>query len=106
MNNNSFRGVTLISRVILPLITCIALLGANCVHAGITFVLDMYRVNQGQSYVFYTPLTTNAIGPAAPLGTYVITSPGWPTNGSSRGFEMTTNGLVDVTAYDSEWAYA
>lgn len=49
-------------------------------RAGLTFNLDLYRFND--AYVFYTPLSTNAAPPAAPLGTYTIYSPQQPTNGS------------------------
>jgi len=76
-------------------------------HAGLNFELNLYRYSQGQYYAFYTPLTTNAVAPAAAVGTYVITSPGWPTNGSSRGYELTTtNVLIDRYEFDSEYGYA
>ncbi len=82
-----------------------AMLLPPCARAGLTFVLDLYRDNQGQSYVFYTPMATNNLAPAAPLGTYVISSPGWPTNGSQRGFDLTASGLVDRYEFDSEYGY-
>src|SRR6516164_9732888 len=59
--------------------------------AGLTFELHLYRTGQGESYGFYTPLYTNATAPAAPLGTYLISSPHQPTNGSNRAFQLTTN---------------
>jgi len=89
---------------------CLSLLALSFVapaaRAGLTFQLYLYQINQGQGYVFYTPLFTNAVAPAAALGTYVISSPGWPTNGSRRGFELTANnGLVDRYEFDSEHVY-
>ena len=65
----------------------------------------MYRTLQGQAYVFYTPMATNAVAPAAALGTYVISSPGWPASGSQRGYDLTTNGLVDRSELDFENNY-
>ncbi len=106
MKNLPRSGVNAFLRALLPFIACLAnLFGAGSAQAGLTFVLDLYRESQGQTYVFYTPMVTNATPPATPLGTYVIYSPGWPTNGSVRGFEMTTNGLVDDFSYDSEYGY-
>jgi hypothetical protein len=75
-------------------------------RAGLTLTIDMYRTSAGQAYVFYTPLATNAIAPAAALGTYVISSPSWPTNGSIRGFDLTTNGVSDRSEFDSENGYS
>jgi Concanavalin A-like lectin/glucanases superfamily len=105
MKNSSSQGVKFFLRVLIPFITCIHL-GSGSALAGLTFVLDFYRQSQGQSYVFYTPMATNAISPATPPGTYVFYSPGWPTNGSVRGFEITTNGLVDIPSDDSEYGYS
>jgi len=65
----------------------------------------MYVDGQGRSYVVYTPLFTNATPPAAPLGSYFISSPQWPSNGCTRGFELTTNGLSDIYSADSEFGY-
>ena len=73
-------------------------------RAGLTFELYMYRNNQGQTYQFYTPLSTNATGPDAALGMYTINSPQWPTNGSTRQFLLATNGLY--LAFGQEhWSY-
>ena len=81
-------------------------LGSPAAHAGLSLEMNMYLTSQGQTYVFYTPLTTNAIAPAAAVGTYIISSPGWPASGSRRGFEMTTtNVLIDRTEFDSEYGY-
>jgi Concanavalin A-like lectin/glucanases superfamily len=80
--------------------------GSPAARAGLSLEMNMYRTSQGQTYVFYTPLTTNAIAPAAAVGTYIISSPGWPASGSRRGFEMTTtNVLIDRTEFDSENSY-
>jgi len=68
-------------------------IGSPVARAGLTLEIDFYRDNQGQSYVFYTPLYTNAIPPAAALGTYSIYSPHQPTNGSWRQYQMTSTGL-------------
>jgi len=81
------------------------ILASPAARAGLTFTLDIYTQNQGQGYVFYTPLVTNSLPPAAPLGSYFISSPQWPTNGSTRGFQMTTNGLGDINSADSENGY-
>jgi Concanavalin A-like lectin/glucanases superfamily len=79
---------------------------ASSVRAGLTFELDVYVQNQGQSYVFYTPLFTNSMLPDAPLGSYFISSPHWPTNGSTRAFDLTASGLSDhVPNVDSEFDY-
>jgi hypothetical protein len=92
----------------LPAIVIIALVlsAAPSARAGLTFTIDMYRTSQGQTYVFYTPLATNAIAPAAALGTYVISSPSWPTNGSRRGFDVTAGGVSDRSEFDSENGYS
>ena len=94
-----FAGVT---------VSCLAflLLTAPPARAGLTLEIHVYTQSQGSGYVFYTPLLTNAIAPAAPLGSYIISSPQWPTNGAQRGFDLTTNGLVDRYEFDSEYGYA
>src|SRR5580704_19567344 len=86
---------------------CLAflLLAAPFARAGLTLEIHIYTQSQGSGYVFYTPLLTNATAPAAPLGTYVISSPQWPTNGARRGFDLTTNGLVDRNEFDGEYGY-
>lgn len=61
-------------------------------HAGIDLEVRIYRFAEN-GYVFYTPLNTNALAPAAPLGTYFIYSPHQPTNGSWRMLELTANGF-------------
>ena len=75
------------------------MLAAPAARAGLTFNLDFYRSND--AYVFYTPLTTNATPPAAPLGTYTIYSPQQPTNGAWRQFELTTSGLNLISGGES-----
>ena len=74
-------------------------------RAGLTFEMHLYCNNQGQTYSFYTPLLTNSSAPAAALGTYIVRSPQWPTNGSQRGFDLTTNGLSDRFDLDGEYGY-
>ena len=69
--------------------------GATLAHAGLTFELDLRVQQQGTTYYFVTPLVTNAIAPAAPLGTYFIRSAHWQTNGSSGQMDLTTNGMSD-----------
>lgn len=89
----------------LGLLCLIALsFGLPAAHAGLTFELRMYRNDQGQTYQFYSPLSTNSTAPDAPLGTYIINSPQWPTSGSTRSFELTTNGLT-TTAGQEHWTY-
>lgn len=75
-------------------------------HAGLTLELHFYRNSQGQYYSFYTPLYTNSLSPDAPMGTYLISSPHQPTNGSVRGFSLSTNGLSDIYSADSENFYS
>src|ERR1017187_3359672 len=65
------------------LILAACLLFAPPARAGLTFEVDLRVQSQGQSYYFVTPLTTNATPAAAPLGTYIVSSPQSPTNGSS-----------------------
>ncbi len=77
----------------------------SCAHAGLTFTLDFYRSDQAQHFIFYTPLATNNLLPAAPLGTYIISSPNWPTNGSRRAFDLTADGMSDHSDLDNENAY-
>jgi hypothetical protein len=81
-------------------------MGLPCAHAGLTLTLDFYRSDQAEHFVFYTPLATNNLSPAAPLGTYIISAPNWPTNGSQRAFDLTTNGLADHNDLDSENGYS
>ena len=95
-------------RIVGAVLLCLLALffGSPAAHAGLSLEMNMYLTSQGQTYVFYTPLTTNAIAPAAAAGTYIINSPGWPASGSRRGFEMTTtNVLIDRTEFDSEHGY-
>ena len=87
------------------LLLTVWLAAATSAHAGLTFELDIYVQSQGQSYVFYTPLFTNSTPPAAPLGSYFISSPQWPTNGSTRAFQLSASGLSDINAADSEHGY-
>jgi len=78
---------------------------APAARAGLTLTIDFYRTSAGLTYVFYTPMATNAVAPAAALGTYVIRSPSWPTNGSQRGYDLTAGGLSDRYEFDSEFGY-
>lgn len=74
-------------------------------RAGLTMQLHLYD-GPGPYYVFYTPLLTNDSAPAAALGTYIIQSPQWPTNGSQRGFDLTSNGISDRYEFDNENFYS
>lgn len=65
-------------------------------HAGLTLDIRLIRDQQGAAYHFFTPLATNSILPAAPLGTYLINSPQQPTNGAWRRFELTAAGLNEL----------
>ena len=81
---------------------CLALaLGTSAARAGLT--LDLYLYTANQRYVFYTPLTTNATPPAAPLGTYFIYSPQQPTNGSWRQLELTTDGMTTIAGGENNY---
>jgi hypothetical protein len=105
MKTNLFRGAGLLFRAIIPCVVAILLAGPPAARAGLTFVLDIYTENQGQGFIFYTPLVTNSILPAAPLGSYFISSPQWPTNGATRGFQLTASGLSDINIADHENGY-
>src|SRR5262249_37602338 len=93
------------SRHIYPIVILPALLlnFVPAARAGLTLELHLYTTDQGQLYVFYTPLYTNNLSPAAPLGTYTIYSPGQPTNGSWRQFQLTAEGLTQINA--GEYGY-
>jgi hypothetical protein len=80
-------------------------LWATPARAGLTMELHFYRGSDGGSYSFYTPLYTNAVGVPPPLGTYLISSPHEPTNGSVRGFQLTAGGMQDLYSADSEHFY-
>ena len=73
----------------------LGIFAAPAARAGLTFEVDLRVQSQGQSYYFVTPLTTNATPPAAPLGAYIVSSPQWPTNGSSAQFQLTADGMSD-----------
>ena len=104
MNNTVNKSVRLALR--LGLLCLIApSFHSNDARAGLSLTIDLYRTSQGQTFVFYTPLATNALAPTAATGTYVIRSPGWPASGSRRGFEMTASGLIDRTEFDNENSY-
>lgn len=74
---------------------------APSARAGLTFTVDLYV--SGGTYVFYTPMNTNAIAPAALFGIYSVFSPGQPTNGSWRQFSYDTNGFNTING--SEYSY-
>jgi len=105
LSHNCVRICSLATRVGSVLCLAALLLPAPFARAGLTLEIDLYRDSQGSAYAFYTPLLTNAIAPAAALGTYVVRSPEWPTNGSQRGFDLTTNGISDRYELDSEYGY-
>lgn len=86
-------------------VLCVALLLAPFARAGLTLQIHLYRSSQGSGYAFYTPLSTNAIAPAAAFGTYIVRSPGWPTNGSQRAFDLSATGLSDHYELDGEYGY-
>jgi hypothetical protein len=87
--NKSIRRTDGLARLCLLAMSFIA----SAAHAGLTFTVDIIRYSHGNSYRFYTPLDTNSIPPAAPFGMYFISSPQWPTNGSWRQIEVTSNGV-------------
>lgn len=105
MKTNLSGGVGLLYRAVFPSIVAMLLAGPPAARAGLTFTLDIYTQNQGQGFVFYTPMVTNSMLPAAPLGSYFISSPQWPTNGATRGFQMTANGLTNIDIADHENGY-
>ena len=91
-------------RHLAPALVVLATLVAPLARGGITFDVRLIREAQGTSYNFYTPLGTNATLPAAPLGIYVVNSPQQPTNGSSRQFELTTNGFNFIGGSSSSYS--
>jgi hypothetical protein len=103
MKNIFSQGAGLFFRAWLPSIAAVVFAGVSVAHAGLTFELDLMVQSQGQSYFFVTPLLTNATAPAAPLGTYIVSSPQWPTNGSSGQFQLTASGMS--SGVYSEWGY-
>ncbi len=82
-------------------------IGSPAARAGLTFTVDVLRYNQGNNYRFYTPLETNSTAPAAPLGTYFISSPFYslqqPTNGSWREIEVSTNGVNTLAGVENPY---
>ena len=62
-------------------------------RAGLTFNVDVYRNNHGTFFNFYMPISTNTTAPEPAVGVYFISSPQWPTNGSTRAYEMTASGF-------------
>src|SRR5208282_3596440 len=92
--------------LLLGLVAAICLLASPGARAGLTFTLDFYRT-RGQTYHFYTPLSTNSTAPAAPLGTYFIYSPLYstqqPTNGSWREIQISTNGVVTLDGTENPY---
>ena len=100
---------TLVTRIFrllrLGFFTALCMLASPAARAGLTLNIDFYRNSQGQNYVFYTPLATNDVAPAAALGTYIITSPGGTANGAQRGFDLTTNGVSDRGEFDYQGSY-
>ena len=99
------RDLRLLRPFLAALALVMMLLVAGTARAGLTMELHFYRADGGNTYSFYTPLATNALSPGAPLGTYVITSPHQPTNGSVRAFQMTGSGIQDLFSADSENFY-
>ncbi|HEX4263568.1 MAG TPA: LamG domain-containing protein [Verrucomicrobiae bacterium] len=100
---DSFKGA--LGRWTRGILCVIAFLfAASTAHAGLSFELHFYRTDEGRTYSFYTPLYTNSLSPAAPLGTYIISSPHQPTNGSVRAFVLSESGISDTDG-DSENFY-
>ena len=76
-------------------------------RAGVTLEMHIVRFDHGQAYKFFTPLYTNSTPPAAPLGTYFISSPFYsaqqPTNGSWREMQISTNGVVTLDGTENPY---
>lgn len=89
-----------------PFLRSLALLGLTLgllpASAGLTLEIHVQRYQNG--YLFYTPLSTNSLPPAAPLGNYLISSPQQPSNGTNRRYELTPAGLT--LQGGSSWYYA
>ncbi len=69
-------------------------------QAGVTLEVRAYRYNES-GYIFYTPLSTNATPPAAPLGHYLIRSPQQPASGSWRLLELTATGFETISGSEN-----
>jgi hypothetical protein len=76
-------------------------------HAGLTMQMNLVHYNYGDNYYYYfNPyLTTNATPPSVPYGTYYVTPPGFPTNGSTALFQYDTNGFNEVGGGDAGYYY-
>ena len=104
MKNSVYARATIYLRGFVLFLLAICL-GVGSARAGLNLEIHLYRNNQGLNYAFYTPLTLTATAPAAPDGTYIVMSPGWPTNGSQRAFSIDSSGISDINALDSEYGY-
>ena len=94
-------GAGLLARAAFPIVVALLLAAVPIARAGLTFTVDLYV--SGGTYVFYTPMNTNAIAPAAPFGIYSIYSPGQPTNGSWRQFGYDTNGFNTIGGAENSY---
>lgn len=98
--NLKLRSNCLLHGVLCGLVAALCLLTMSA-RAGLTFTLDLY-VTQG-TYVFYTPLNTNATMPDAAMGTYNIYSPEFPTNGSWREMVYDNTGMNTVAGSENNY---
>jgi hypothetical protein len=64
-------------------------------YAGLTLEMNVIRYDQ-YGYYFAPNLGTNSAAPSVPFGDYYITSPGYPTNGSSAFYHYDTNGFNQI----------
>src|ERR1017187_7404998 len=106
MNHMLNQSVGRIVRAGLLCLIALVLIAVPAVRAGLTFTVDIYRGSQGNFYNFYTPMSTNTTPPNAAVGMYFINSPQWPTSGSTRQYEMTTNGFNPNPINGSEHGYS
>lgn len=58
--------------------------------------MEMDLVLEYNQYSFFPNLGTNGTPPTLPFGDYFVTSPGWPTNGSSALYQLDTNGFNQI----------
>jgi len=62
---------------------------APAARAGLT--IDLHLYHQSYGYYCYPFLNTNATSPGFPVGDYLVTSPQYPTNGSTLKYHAGTN---------------
>jgi hypothetical protein len=89
-----------------PLIITLGLFAVPTAHAGLSINLLLYHTAPGLSafvnpYAIVPSLSTNATSPSAPLGHYILTSPG---TASHVEYQLTSSNLVSFGSSASSYA--